>query len=82
MSITKCKFCDNDYDQDVDVEHEEVCKESLKEAERKKFIAKCPYNYRGCYSRYMLSECGKCGHHRGHHQKYARGCWCAECDEE
>lgn len=30
MSITKCKFCDNDYDQDVDVEHEEVCKQEDK----------------------------------------------------
>jgi len=30
MSITKCKHCDNDYDQDVDVEHEEVCKQEDK----------------------------------------------------
>jgi len=34
MSISRCPHCDNEYDQDYNVEHEEDCKEyqlSLKE---------------------------------------------------
>ncbi len=27
MSISYCFICDNYYDQDTDVEHEEICKE-------------------------------------------------------
>lgn len=27
MSITRCPTCDNQYDQDTHVEHEEVCRE-------------------------------------------------------
>lgn len=31
MSITRCEHCDNQYDQDTDVEHEEECgRERLK----------------------------------------------------
>lgn len=29
MSITRCPICDCQYDQDTDVEHEEICKEDL-----------------------------------------------------
>ena len=28
MSIQRCKHCDNQYDQDTHVEHEEVCGEN------------------------------------------------------
>jgi hypothetical protein len=27
MSITRCPICDNEYDQDFEVEHEEMCRE-------------------------------------------------------
>ncbi len=27
MSITRCPNCEENYDQDTDVEHEEICKE-------------------------------------------------------
>lgn len=30
MSITRCPNCDENYDQDFDVEHEEICKEEQK----------------------------------------------------
>lgn len=26
MSISRCPYCDSDYDQDFEVEHEEMCK--------------------------------------------------------
>lgn len=29
MSITKCPHCEKDYDQDFEVEHEEMCKEPV-----------------------------------------------------
>ena len=35
MSITRCPHCDTDYDQDTNVEHEEVCKPVNREARKK-----------------------------------------------
>lgn len=35
MSITNCKHCDHQYDQDMDVEHEEVCSETKPKLSKK-----------------------------------------------
>ncbi len=48
---------------------------------RQKYINRCPHKYHGCYNRYMLQDCKKCGHHKGHHLRYSRGCNCGECNE-
>ena len=60
---------------------EALTDEAMEIQKKNKYISKCPHKYRGCNTRYMLQECEKCGHHRGHHQKYVKGCSCAECDE-
>lgn len=52
-----------------------------KNRDRKLSMKKRTCEYRGCTSQYLMKDCKKCKHHRGHHLKYARECICAECNE-
>lgn len=57
MSITRCKHCDNQYDQDTDVEHEDMCAEEvektlsvdlkLSDIQKKAIKEKCPHCEQG-----------------------------------
>ena len=38
MSVTTCTYCDNQYDQDTNVEHEEACKEMKNKQDRENLL--------------------------------------------